>query len=269
MTDFHVHIGQYAHIYYYADRVFKALKAAGMNEVWFSSTTNCIFCKESSSAQVDDAILASAPTARELYEGVRGEVKDALNATAEIGMKAHALYWLVPDVHFALVCDVADSESAGLGTTVEKAMTEIPYDGFKIHPRAQKWDLTDERTAALAEAVFSYAESHGNRILLHCDEDFTPRLFEPLIASHPKATVQLAHSRPLSDTLYMLRRYPNVVADTAMVDGTTVSALREAEFSRRICYGSDFPITHWRKIQPKSDPTTEELAEFLKKSHDF
>ena len=28
MTDFHVHIGQYAHIYYYADRVFKALKAA-------------------------------------------------------------------------------------------------------------------------------------------------------------------------------------------------------------------------------------------------
>ena len=234
MTDYHVHIGQFDTVYYYADRVFSALKANGIGEVWFSSTTSCLYCKE-----------------KDLYEGVKEEMKNSLLAASEIGLKAHALYWVVPKIHFEKI------------VSVKEAMSEIEYDGFKIHPRAQKWDLSDEKTASLAKEIFSYAQMHNKMILIHCDEDYPPTLFEHLIASHPKASVQLAHCRPIKETLYMLRTYSNTICDTAMADKDTIEQLKQAGFSSRIRYGTDFPIMHYRAIHPKTDPTQEELKAFL------
>ena len=233
MTDYHVHIGQFDKEYYFADRVFSALKASGVDEVYFSSTTSCLYCPP-----------------KDLYEGVRGEVKDALSAAAEIGIKAHALYWVVPDVRFS-------------GISTEQAMGEIAYDGFKIHPRAQKWDLGDERIRSLAEEVFLYAEKHDKMILIHCDEDYPPTLFEPLIKTHPASLVQLAHCRPICETLYMLQNYPNTVCDSAMASKESIERIQNEGFADRIRYGTDFPITHYRAVRPKEDPTKEELKAFL------
>ena len=233
MTDYHVHIGQFDKAYYFADRVFSALKASGVDEVYFSSTTSCLYCPP-----------------KDLYEGVRGEVKDALSAAAEIGIKAHALYWVVPDVRFS-------------GISTEQAMGEIAYDGFKIHPRAQKWDFGDERIRSLAEEVFSYAEKHHKMILIHCDEDYTPTLFEPFIKAHPASLVQMAHCRPICETLYMLQNYPNTVCDTAMGRKESIGRIQNEGFADRIRYGTDFPITHYRAVRPKEDPTQEELKAFL------
>ena len=234
MTNYHVHIGQFDKVYYYADRVFSALKASGVDEVYFSSTTSCLYCSP-----------------KDLYEGVRGEVRDALSAATEIGMKAHALYWVVPDVHFSII-------------SIEQAMCEITYDGFKIHPRAQKWNFGDERIYSLAEEIFSYAEKHDKMILIHCDEDYPPTLFEPFIKAHPASLVQLAHCRPLFDTLHMLKTYPNTVCDSAMVSKESIERIQNEGFADRIRYGTDFPITHYRSKSPMYDPTEKELEEFLK-----
>ena len=201
MTDYHVHIGQYESVYYYAERVFGALKSAGVHEVWFFSTTSCLYCKESE--------VANAPSARQLYETVCDEIRNALYVAREIGITVHPLYWVVPDVHFY----------AEAGVSVKSAMAEKSadgtalYEGFKIHPRAQKWDLADARTASLAEEIFSYAEAHKKLILIHCGQDDIERalLFESFVKNHPTSTVQLAHSRPLSETLYMLNTYSNTV----------------------------------------------------------
>ena len=252
--DYHVHIGQYCKAYYYADRVFSALKACGTDELWFSSTTSCMYCKESAAARADPALYAAAPSARELYAGVRSEVQDALNAAAELGIQAHALYWVVPDIHFSQTADMS----------IERAMTETPYEGFKIHPRAQKWDLQDARTAALAEAVFAYAGQHGKRILIHCGDDIcdSPRLFEPFIQKYPRVTVQLAHCRPVADTLIMLQKYPNTVCDTAMASADAVAHIATAGLGERMVYGSDFPIGHWRSVHPEYDSTKAELIDF-------
>lgn len=260
MTDYHVHIGQFGSAYYYADRVFAALKAQGVDEVYFSSTTSCLYCKERDAARNDSALCEKAPTARALYEGVRGEVEDALRAAAELDINAHALYWVVPDVHFAQA-----------GVTVEQAMAEVPYAGFKIHPRAQKWNLCDKRTASLAEEVFSYAASHKKSILIHADDDdmCSPRLFEALLARYPQVSVQLAHLRPLSDALYMLRTYPNVCCDTAMANADAVAAVQDAGFADRLRPGSDFPIPHWRSVHPQFDPTADDLISFLRRSGTF
>lgn len=253
--DYHVHIGQYCKAYYYADRVFSALKAFGTDELWFSSTTSCIYCKESAAACVDPAVYKVAPSAFDLYTGIRSEIQDALSAAKELGIRAHALYWVVPDIHFSQTADMS----------IERVMTETPYAGFKLHPRAQRWDLQDARTAALAEEVFTYAEQHGKRILIHCGDDpcESPRLFEPFIKKHPSVTVQLAHCRPLQETLTMLQNYPNTVCDTAMVSTETVTHIAAAGFASRIVYGSDFPIPHWRSVHPEYDPAEAELKQFL------
>ena len=252
MTDWHVHTGQWHEIYYNPEAVVRALKSGGVDEFYFSSTTSEVFCKESVML-TNEAIRASAPTARELYEAVKGEVQAALDMATEVGAKAHPLYWVIPEVHFALVVSVAES------------MSEIAYKGFKIHPRGNRWDLRDAKTAALAEEVFAYAEAHDLFVLIHCGhDDFEkPALFEKFIAAHPNVTVQLAHSRPLSDTLEMLKKYPNTVCDTAFTPDADSAAIKAAGFGKRIRYGTDFPITHYWKMRPKSDPTEAELAAFL------
>ena len=82
-------------------------------------------------------------------------------------------------------------------------------------------------------------------ILIHCGyDDFeNPKLFEKFIAKSPNAKVQLAHCKPLEDTLYMLKKYPNTSCDTAFVSEDVQNQIIAAGFGNRIRYGSDFPIT--------------------------
>ncbi len=253
MTDYHVHIGQFEDVYYYADRVFSALKTCGTDGVYFSSTTSCMYFRECSDLTDKSDLKAQVPSAKNLYEGIKEEVNNALLAAKKIGIKVYALYWCVPELH------------KSLGFSVCEVMKTLPYEGFKIHPLAQKWNLSESFTALLTEEIFSYAEQNGLRIVIHCGDDTicSPRLFENQIKKHPKAIVQLAHSRPVNDTLYMLKKYPNTICDTAFAPKYVVGEIRNAGFSDRLLYGSDFPITHYRKIAPKEDPTEKELIEFL------
>ncbi|MCR4715469.1 MAG: amidohydrolase family protein [Treponemataceae bacterium] len=239
MTDWHVHIGQWYDTYYDAEGVFKELKSSGIDEVWFSSTTSCRYCKESFAVQNDESLQQTLLSACDLYELIRSEIKEAFVAAEKLDIKAHALYWVVPEIHFSKNSDVS----------VAQAMSEIPYEGFKIHPRAQSWDLQDCRTAVLAEEVFSYAKQHNKHILIHCGEnDFElPVKFESYIASYPEVTVQLSHCRPVAETLYMLRKYPNTVCDTAFTLEETKLKIKTAGFQDRLRYGSDYPISKYGK----------------------
>ena len=250
MTDYHVHIGQFCNAYYSAENVFSALKEAGVKDVWFSSTTSCIYCKESYTARENEDILKSAPTALELYQAVYSEVMDAKSYADSIGLIAHALYWVVPELHFSDNSDI----------TIQNALADNLYEGFKIHPRAQNWSLEDSRTSQLAEEVFSFAQKNEKMILIHCDDDFPPRHFESFISKYPSVKVQLAHCRPKEDSLYMLKKYPNVVCDTAMTCGDVVEYLISAGFRDRLRFGTDFPIMHWRKYKPGGEPSKEELT---------
>ncbi len=250
ITDYHVHIGQFCEAYYNAEDVFFALKEAGIGEIWFSSTTSCIYCKESEAARDDKNIFSNAPAAVELYQAVHDEVQNAKSFAASIGLIAHALYWVVPELHF--------SENASI--TIKNAMEGNLYDGFKIHPRAQNWSLDNSKNIQLAEEVFDFAQKNDKLILIHCDDDFSPRFFEVLIAAYPFVKVQLAHSRPKEDALFMLQKYPNVVCDTAMASSDVIEYLRSAGFKERLLFGTDFPITHWHKYRTEGIPSREELV---------
>ena len=258
MTDWHVHIGQWNEIYYEPGAVFRSIKAGGTDEIYFSTTTSGRYCKESIAVQGNTDLQKSLPTARELYEFIREEIGTALDEAKKVGLKAHPLYWVIPEVH-----GVKNQSKAA---TIKEAMSDLPYEGFKIHPRGNPWNLEDDETWRLTEEVFSYAEEHSLFILIHAGpDDFElPAKFESFIARHPKVLVQLAHCRPLKDTLYMLRTYPNVVCDTAFVDDETKKKIEEAGFADRIRFGTDFPIKHYFFVKPKSNPTEENLVNFLK-----
>ena len=250
VTDFHVHIGQWFDTYFDAEKVFSKLNERGFDELWFSSTTSCRYCRESLNVRGNEELQKTLPAARELYDFIKDEISGALETAQKISIKAHPLYWVIPEIHFS-------------GTvTIEQAMKDLPYEGFKIQPRANVWNLDDEKTIALADEVFSYADEHALLILIHCgSDDFElPAKFEAFIKKYPRATVQLAHCRPLEDTLYMLKNYPNTVCDTAFVDEATQEEIRKAGFGERMRFGTDFPIANYSDKKPETNPTVDDLV---------
>ena len=234
-VDYHVHFGQWSNGYYSAFSVFDAIKQSEVEEVCFSSTSSCKYCKESLDVINKNLDSTNFPTALELYDFIKNEVLEAIEYAKKINLKVVPLYWVIPEVHFSEIANIS----------IEKAMKEVPYKGFKLHTRANHWNLTDEKTFNLAEDVFSYANNHKLHILIHCgDDDFdNPTLFESFIAKYPNAKVQLAHCKPLEDTLYMLEKYSNTICDTAFVSEEVQNQIIAAGFESRMVYGSDFPIS--------------------------
>ncbi len=235
MTDYHVHIGQYFEIYHQAQDVFAALKAAGFSEAWFSSTSSEIYCKTSPDVLCGKCSVPQEdlPSAKGLYDFLHDEMKCALQTAAEVEIKAHALCWIVPELYW---------ENPDF--YIEDAFSKVDYEGFKIHPWAQNWNLSDKKIYNLADRVFSYAENHGLKILIHTgeSENDLPNLFEDFFARYPKAKVQLAHAKHLELTLKMLKKYPNLTCDSAFAPKENLEKIQQAGFANRILFGSDYPM---------------------------
>lgn len=259
MTDFHVHIGQWRDgKYFYPQNVFAELKSRGVDEVWFSSTSSCIFCCESPRCPKEEK--TSAPTARDLQDAIHEEMRGSVEVAAELGVKANALLWIVPDF-FKAICHseqregslrcFANAQHDGrlsltdlIRQSISSEFSKAPYKGFKLHPFAQEWNLDDDFTFALASSVFEFADKNHLRILIHCgiDESCFPEKFERFIKKSPGATIQLAHSRPAEKIIRMLEKYQNCVCDSAFASEEDLQKIRNAGFAERILYGSDFPV---------------------------
>ena len=154
MTDRHVHIGQF-HRFYFAPRaVMGALKANGIDECYFSSTTACLYCRESDAVKSGAVKAETQPTARELKQAVAEEVREALEAAAVLGLRAHPLYWVVPETVLA-------------GIDIGAVFRETAYCGFKIHPRAQRWNDADPEHRRLLRRIFGEADKRRLTILIH------------------------------------------------------------------------------------------------------
>ena len=172
-------------------------------------------------------------SAKDLYDFLHDEMKCALQTAAEVGIKAHTLCWIVPELYW---------ENPDF--YIKDAFSKVHYEGFKIHPQAQNWSLSDKKIYNLADKVFFFAEKHELKILIHTglSENDLPNLFEDFFARYPKAKVQLAHPRHLELTPEMLKKYPNIICNTAFAPKENLEKIRQAGFADRIVFGSDFPI---------------------------
>ena len=243
--DNHIHIGRFFDIYYDAKTVFKILKDAGVIGFMYSSTT--------SGETVD-----SKDAALQLYQKIKEEIIDAQKTAASLNLNSFPLYWIIPLVHRFLP-----------ELTLEKVMSEAPYKGFKLHPRANIWDISEPFTRALAESVFIYADKKKLPILIHTGPDIDRAdLFEPFFRLCTNGKIILAHCRPLDTTLRLLAEYDNVFCDTAFVPPEIVKQINEAGFKSKVLFGSDFPITDYfnnNRENTKKLPNTKDLyKEYIK-----
>lgn len=232
MTDRHVHIGQF-HRFYFAPRaVMGALKANGIDECYFSSTTSCIYCRESEAVKNGLVNAEMQPTAQELNKIISDEIQTASKAAAELGIKAHPLYWVVPEL-------------IGADVNIETIFHEADYCGFKIHPRAQRWNDADPEHRRLLRRIFGEADKRRLTILIHtgADEIDSPDRFEESIRTAPNAEIVLAHVKNPEIMTAMLNRYPHVNADLSCTPPETVTLMRRRFPKERLLFGTDFPAS--------------------------
>ncbi len=217
MIDNHIHLGQFFEKYYSAQDVFSAIKNVGVKQICFSSTTSCK--------------TYTSTLATEILQ----EITEALSVAKNIGLDAHAFYWVIPQLHFD-------------GATITQAMEKLPYKGIKIHPRAHLWDLNDKQTIKLLDEIFCYCKKNNLPILLHTGEDKNiddPTRFLAFFEKYPTVTVILAHCRPIETVINILKKFPNYRGDTAFIDEDSLKKLEKENLLNQINFGSDFPITHF------------------------
>jgi len=88
-------------------------------------------------------------------------------------------------------------------------MNELDYGGFKLHPYGNKWDFeNDGKHLEILHKVFDYADRRNFPILIHTGESGVdrPNRFERFFGEYKNAKIILAHSRPVNETIKMLKK---------------------------------------------------------------
>lgn len=139
---------------------------------------------------------------------------------------------LIPFVRLALDEDPIDEARRCL---------ELGARGIKLHPRAQKFLLDDERLAP----VFELAAEHGVPVLVHAGRGLPPIAaeLEHLVDSHPGAELILAHAG-IADLANLARRFAGkrgVFFDTSVWSALDLLALLRRVPPEQIVYASDYP----------------------------
>ncbi len=204
LTDSHIHVGQFYHIYTSPDDLLRMMDNIGVNHFAASSTSIC--------------------------EGDYGKVLREMRELSGIAQgRLHAVLWIIP----SMLTD------GGLERFLNSG---IDWECLKIHPQLNP-GAWGESESYLNE-VTSLAKSMKIPLLIHTGEaeGCYPIQFQQAIADNPEILFILAHSRPLDQTINLMERYSNVWADTAFVPVDNIVKLCNAGLSSRVLWGTDYPI---------------------------
>ncbi len=113
--------------------------------------------------------------------------------------------------------------------------------GIKLHPRAQAFDLNDERL----EPIFALAAERRVPVLIHGGRGLPPIAADlaRLVERHPEATLIIAHGG-IADLAALAEAFsgcPSVAFDTSMWGAVDVLDLYSQASPEQILYASDFP----------------------------
>ena len=142
MIDSHIHIGQFYEEYYEVNKIFDVIFSNGkIDGIVYSSTSSCI------------------PNVK--YDFVQNEIASAIKKyPANV---ATPLFWFVPDY-------------INQEITIETAMNEFPYGGFKLHPYGNEWNFeNDTKQCEILHEIFDYADKRKMRVLIHTGESGVDR----------------------------------------------------------------------------------------------
>ena len=218
MTDNHVHIGQYNRVYYDPVEIADVVMSTGLDGMAFSSTSSCI-----------NNIV---------YSEIEKEIATFLSNSQYSDETIQPYLWYVPGY-------------IDQGITMKNAFNGIQYKGIKLHPYAQNWDFSDKRHMEALHNIFDYAALNTLPIIIHTGYSGidSANRFERFMDEYRNAKCILAHCRPLDITIALLQKYKNVYCDTAFISKTEILQIVTSGLKDKIIFGSDFPITHYLRIE--------------------
>lgn len=207
MIDSHVHVGQFFDIYTTPGLLSNEMKEVGVDYYAVSSTTMC----------------------DEDYEKVLYEIRELIRLD---GAKVLPVLWVTPNLI------IEDKESLFLNS-------EIAWKMIKIHPQLHP-DFWQENEECM-DYVVRLCQELRIPLLIHTGErnSCEVRHFVPIIERHPSQIFVLAHGRPISETIVVMERYPNVWVDTAFMPVDHMVKLASAGLTDRILWGTDVPINKY------------------------
>jgi uncharacterized protein len=126
-----------------------------------------------------------------------------------------------------------------------KRCLDLGARGIKLHPRAQKFLLNDERLAP----VFSLAAERGVPILVHAGRGLPPIAagLERLVDSNPGVQLILAHAG-IADLANLANRFSGkrgVFFDTSVWSAIDLLGLLRLVPPEQVVYASDYPYGGW------------------------
>lgn len=119
--------------------------------------------------------------------------------------------------------------------------TERGFQGLKLHPVSQEFELDDPKVVRLLEM----AAGADLPVLIHAGFAMQ-RIVEPLlptVEAHPELRLILGHAAMVEvlDATRAFKDYPNVLFETSVVNLRDLYVLFSNLDSSRICFGSDIP----------------------------
>jgi predicted TIM-barrel fold metal-dependent hydrolase len=126
-----------------------------------------------------------------------------------------------------------------------KRCLDLGARGIKLHPRAQKFLLNDERLAP----VFALAAERGVPILVHAGRGLPPIAagLERLVDSNPGVQLILAHAG-IADLANLANRFSGkrgVFFDTSVWSAIDLLGLLRLVPPEQVLYASDYPYGGW------------------------
>ena len=125
----------------------------------------------------------------------------------------------------------------------------LSYKVIKIHAYARKeWDTMPDKIRTVIEAAYK----KGVPVMFHTGgwRGSNAIQFYKFCREFPEVNFILAHGKPISQTLTVLKGAKNAYVDNSFMDIESMKKIREAGLSNRILFGTDFPImkTFWPEV---------------------
>lgn len=125
----------------------------------------------------------------------------------------------------------------------------LNYKVIKIHAYARMdWDKMPDKIRAVIQAAYF----KGVPVMFHTGgwRGSNAIQFYKFCREYPEVTFILAHGKPISQTLTVLKGANNAYADSSFMPIESLKLICDSGLSDRILFGTDFPImkTFWPEI---------------------
>ena len=125
----------------------------------------------------------------------------------------------------------------------------LQYKVIKIHAYAIKeWDKIPDKIRTVIEVAYK----KGVPVMFHTGgwRGSNAIQFYKFCREYPEVTFILAHGRPISQTLTVLKGAKNAYVDSSFMPNENIKLICDAGLSDKILFGTDFPImkTFWPDV---------------------